>query len=603
MALTATTDSFIAQADRYFSRTSISNPVFIGDDRVAYMDNMSGTKQLGVLRLCSGEMTSVTSYGEGLLSLLGSATSGRIVFGMDLGGNERQQLYVLSSPDAEAVRLTENDSAFHEPGVLSADGDAVVYRSNARDESTFDIVVTRLISGESETWLENGGQVNAVALDGDHALVIRNNGNMDSDLLLVERGGKVRNLTEHDAEQWVYGAAFSHDGTGVWLLSNLDRKYVALMYQELDGNQRRVIHEADWDVELFALSPDGEYIALSVNEDGASRGKIISTSNASDVVDIETPKGVIDGFSWAPDSRSVAFGLSTIEKPSVAMLADIGGATRVVAQGADADAPPTVMPEAIRYPSWDGREVPGFFFRPEGKGPFPVLVEIHGGPESQRRLDYNTNGPSLQYIVSLGIGVLALNVRGSTGYGKEYAHLDDREKRLDAVKDVEYAVRWLRDREDVVGSRIAVYGISYGGFMTLSSLVRYPELWAAGVEMVGMAHLGTFLERTGPWRRKHREGEYGSLERDQEMLERVSPLPLVDRISAPLMVFHGRQDARVPLYESEQIVEAVKQRGLDVVLQVYDDEGHIFSKRPNLIDAYGRIGEFLTRHLEPKAHE
>ncbi len=282
------------------------------------------------------------------------------------------------------------------------------------------------------------------------------------------------------------------------------------------------------------------------------------------------------------------------------MLADLDGNARIIAQGPATESLAAVSPEAVSYQTWDGREVPAFFFRPSTDGPFPVLVEIHGGPESQRRLDWTTNGPSLQYIVSLGIGVLALNVRGSTGYGKEYAHLDDREKRLDAVKDVEYAVRWLRERDDVHPDRIAVYGISYGGFMTLSCLTRLPELWAAGVEMVGMAHLGTFLERTGPWRRTHREGEYGSLENDREMLEEVSPLPLVDQIAAPLLVFHGRQDARVPLFESEQIVEAVQRRGLDVELQVYDDEGHIFSKRPNLIDAYGRMGTFLTRHLDTR---
>jgi dipeptidyl aminopeptidase/acylaminoacyl peptidase len=422
---------------------------------------------------------------------------------------------------------------------------------------------------------------------------------MDSDLLLVERGGTVRNLTEHEGEQWIYDAGFSHDEAGVWMLSNLEREFVALIYQDVESGDRRIVFEAEWDVEQFALSPDGNSIALSINENGVSRAVLISTSDQGEAVEIETPRGVIDGFSWSPDSGSVAFGFSTIEQPSIVMVATVTGDVRTVAQGDDVEAPTTIAPESIWFTSWDGREIPGYFFKPEGDGPFPALVEIHGGPESQRRLDYDTNGPALQYITSLGIAVLALNVRGSKGYGKSYCHLDDKGKRLDALKDVAHAANWLQARDDIVGSRIAVYGISYGGFMTLSSLVRYPELWAAGVEMVGMANLATFLERTGPWRRKHREGEYGELATERDMLERVSPLPLVDNISAPLMVFHGRQDARVPLYESEQIVEAVKKRGLDVVLRVYDDEGHIFSKRPNIIDAFGLIGEFLTRHLEP----
>ncbi len=284
MTSTTPNTSFATQAELYFSRTSISNPVFIGNDRVAYLDNSSGTKQLGILDIPSGEMTAVTAYGEGLLSLLGSAASGRVVFGMDLGGNERQQLSTIAHPGEQPTRLTTNDTAFYEPGVLSTAGDAVIYRSNERDEGTFDIMVTWLESGANETWLEDGGQVTAVALDGDRALVIRNNGNMDSDLLLVEREGAVRNLTDHDGEQWIFHAAFSHDGEGVWLLSNLEREFVALMYLDLATGEQRVVHEADWDVELFAVSPDGSSIALSVNENGASRASIISTANPRDAV-------------------------------------------------------------------------------------------------------------------------------------------------------------------------------------------------------------------------------------------------------------------------------------------------------------------------------
>ncbi len=602
MTLPVAAQPFMARAERYFSRTSISQPVFLDDDRIALLSDHSGTKQLGVVARSTGDLQAVTSYGEGLMSLLASSATGRIVFGMDLGGNERQQLYRLDQLDSQPVKLTTSDASFYEPGGLSDDGTAVIYRTNDRDEGTFDIVVQRIDSGDRETWLQDGGQVTPTDLHGERALVILRNNNMDADVLLVGRGGEVRNLTAHDGEQWVYDARFDRRGDGVYILSNLGRDYVALIYQQLASGERRTIHEAAWDIDLFAVSPDGAWIALAVNEGGAHRPLLIPAAGGDPIeVGIDAPRGVIDRFSWSPDSSSVAFGVSTIERPSLVMTSSLDGRTTVVADGDVADPPPTVTPETITYVTWDGREVPGFFFRPEGDGPFPALVEIHGGPEGQRKLDYGTNGASLQYLVSLGIAVLALNVRGSTGYGKEYCHLDDREKRLDAVKDVAAAAKWLQSRDDILGDQIAVYGVSYGGFMTLSALVRYPEIWAAGVEMVGMSHLGAFLERTGPWRRAHRESEYGSLATDREMLERVSPLPLVDRISAPLLVFHGRQDARVPLYESEQIAEAVRQRGLDVTLRIYDDEGHGFLKRPNILDAWALIGEFLTRHLMPGA--
>lgn len=590
--------AFQAMAEKYFTRTAYSDPAFIAPGQIALLSDESGTKQLAVLTVSTGELVSLPAYREGLLSLLGASSTGRIVFGMDAGGNERQQLYALDGSDSHPSRVTHSDAAFYEPGTLADSGNAVIFRTNERDEGTFDINVLNLDTEASETWLEDGGQVTAVDLMGDRALVIRNNGNMDTDLLLVRSTGESDTLIDHEGEQWVYGARFDRQRNGIWVLSNLDRQFVALLYLDLDSGERKTVYQADWDIEHFSVSPDGSKIALSVNEGGYSRPALLSTSGKSDLVPIRVPDGVIDRFSWSPDSASIAFGISTAESPSGIMLSDLAGQTHLIT--GDESAPPsTVKAESVSYETWDGRQVPAFLYRPRGTGPFPVLVEIHGGPEGQRRPDYGSNGASIQYITSLGIAVLALNVRGSTGYGKEYCHLDDKEKRLDALKDVEAAVMWLRGRDDVIGDKIAVYGISYGGFMTLSSLVRYPELWAAGVEMVGMAHLATFLERTGPWRRKHREHEYGSLENDREMLDSVSPLPLVDRVSAPLMVFHGRQDARVPFYESEQIVAAVEKRGLDVVFRVYEDEGHIFTKRPNLIDAFGLIGEFLTRHLEP----
>ncbi len=598
--------AFIPRAERYFSRSSFTEPVFIGPDTLAFKDDRSGTPQVSIVSLSSGETTPLTAYADRVMTLKGSAASGRIVFGKDRHGDERQQVWVFPSLSAEPLRLTHAATSIHEPGPLSKAGDYVVFRSNARDASTFDLVGIPLEGGEQETWLEAGGQVTPLDLapDGQRLLVVRVNGNLDSDLLLVSRTGEVANLTPHTGEQWIQGAAFDRDGAGVYLLTNRDREFAALLHRDLATGAERVVYEAAWDVELFKVSPDGKLIALAVNEGGASAGRIIETSRGGQGhpgVRLEAPVGVIDGFSWSPDSTRVAFGISTVEHPSVIMLAGLDGRSRVVADaGAGIEPPKTFPAQAIRYPSFDGRDIPGFFFKPDGpgRGPFPAIVEIHGGPEAQRRLNYAPSGPVIQYLASLGIAVLALNVRGSTGYGKAYTHLDDKHRRLDAVEDVEYAVKWLHQRPDIDPTRIAVYGRSYGGFMALASLAFHPDLWAAGVEMVGIANFVSFLERTGPWRRKEREAEYGELEHDRDLLERISPLNHIDHIRAPLMVCHGRQDPRVPLYEAEQVVDAVRRRGRDVLLRVYDDEGHALSKRPNVLDAFAHMGAFLTRHLK-----
>lgn len=592
-------DALVARATAYFDRPSFSSPSWLGDDEIVFIDDRSGTKQASLLRVSTGEISPLTQYNERLLSLKTSPKAGRVVFGMDVSGNERQQVWTIASPGEEPLRLTTSDDAIHEPGAVAKDGAYVLMRSNARDEGTFDIVGVPTSGGELEMWMEEGGQVSPVDLhaDGVRALVVRLNGNLDSDLLLLEKSGEVRNLTEHEGEQWVLGAAFDEAGTGVWLLSNLDREYVALVHLDIGSGQRSIAFEdPEWDVELFKISPDQSHIALSVNENGTSRAVIASLNDIASGTSLDLPAGVIDQFNWAPDSSRVTFGFSTVENPSVLMSSDLYGNVQTIAE-AESERPQTYEPETVRYKTFDDLDIPAWFFKPEGEGPHPVLVDIHGGPESQRRLNYSPSGPVIQYLTSLGIGVLTLNVRGSTGYGKAYSHLDDKDLRLDSVKDVAYAVEWLRGREDVDPARIAVYGRSYGGFMTLASLVFHPDLWAAGIDVVGIANFVSFLERTGPWRRAHREHEYGSLEHDREMLERISPLTHIDNIRVPLMVCHGRHDPRVPLFEAEQVVEAVRKNGQEVLLRVYDDEGHALSKRKNEIDAFVTAGEFLQEHL------
>jgi dipeptidyl aminopeptidase/acylaminoacyl peptidase len=202
-----------------------------------------------------------------------------------------------------------------------------------------------------------------------------------------------------------------------------------------------------------------------------------------------------------------------------------------------------------------------------------------------------------QYLRSRGYAVFEPNVRGSTGYGKAYTHLDDVERRMDAVADLKAGVDWLHDHPAVDPDRIAVMGASYGGFMTLAALTEYPDVWAAGVDIVGIANFVTFLENTGDWRRQLREAEYGSLEDDREFLESISPVTHVDEITAPLFVLHGENDPRVPVSEAHRIVEGAREVGVPVRELVFEDEGHGFTKLENRIEAYAAIVEFLDTHL------
>lgn len=588
-------------ARQFFDRPSFSSPVFLDSSRIAFLDDRSGVPQISTVSSEGdpGTIQSLTSFPERVLSLLSNG-EGDIIFGMDSGGNERQQLWRLDAPNHEPLRVTGRADAIHEPGSVQHGSSYVLYRSNARDEATFDILGTGTDDRNADVWLKSAGQATPVAVsdDGQLALIVRTNTNLDADVLLVRRsGGDPVVLTAHQGEAWVLGADFHPDMRRVFVLTNADTEFARLVEIDIESGEQTVVVEDAWDVEQFAISPDGLRVAVGINENGWSRVAMHRLDGVDDVLRVDVPRGTIDRFSWAPDSSAVAFGMSTATDPSRIVLARIDRHVTTVVDRGTSERPPVVEPELVHYRTFDGRDIPAFFFKSSLPGPRPVLVEIHGGPESQRRLQYTSAVPTDQFIQSLGISVLSLNVRGSTGYGKAFSHLDDKELRLDSVRDVAAAVDWLRQRDDVLGHRIGVMGQSYGGFMTLAALCFHPNLWSAAVDVVGIANFVSFLERTGPWRRQHRSEEYGFLEQDRDMLERISPLTHVDEITAPLMVIHGRNDPRVPLHEAEQIVQALQERKREVRLRVFDNEGHGLSKRENRISGYAEAAAFLLHHL------
>jgi dipeptidyl aminopeptidase/acylaminoacyl peptidase len=225
----------------------------------------------------------------------------------------------------------------------------------------------------------------------------------------------------------------------------------------------------------------------------------------------------------------------------------------------------------------------------------PVIVSVHGGPEDQEFPGFNA---IYQYFLQRGYSILAPNVRGSTGYGKTYAHLDDVSKREDSARDLAAAVEWLKTKGGADERRIAVMGTSYGGYMTLAAITLYPELWAAAVDTVGFVSFESFLKNTSGYRRKLREAEYGSLDRDLELLRSISPLGRVARIKTPLMVIQGKNDPRVSYTEAEQIVKALQTRGATVEYKLFDDEGHGINKLSNRLIVYPLVADFLDRYMK-----
>jgi dipeptidyl aminopeptidase/acylaminoacyl peptidase len=386
-------------------------------------------------------------------------------------------------------------------------------------------------------------------------------------------------------------------------LTDVGRDLAAPARIDLTSGQVSFIVEPDDDVDEIALDPTGTRLAYALNRDGEVEIVIRELESGQEQSVAGLPPGALytywqNGLAWDRRGQRLAISWTASRtNPNVFVSSGTNAAAVQLTQasGLGLNQSQLTEPEHVQYPTFDGRQIPALFYpAPHAPGLAPCVVFVHGGPEGQYRPTFQ---PIVQYLVSAGFAVLAPNVRGSTGYGRAYMHLDDVRKRMDSVADLAHAAYWLRGSGRADPHRIAVYGGSYGGFMVLAALTTYPDLWAAGVDLVGIANFVTFLENTGPWRRHLREAEYGSLENDRAFLEEISPINHVERIRAPLLVIHGANDPRVPITEAEQMVGRLRGLGRTVEFLRLEDEGHQIAKLKNKLVAYPLVADFLRRHL------
>ncbi len=602
--------------ERYLNVRTACGASFSPDgDRLSFLTDITGVAEVWCVPLNAHTPRplwpdQLTFRGERVASAVFSPRADLLLVSGDVGGNERTQLYTLSADGATLAALTGRPDVIYTFGAWSPDGSRIIYSSNERDPRYFDIYERHMITGETRQLLRHDGTNHALVYspDGRQALISRQESNIRNQLILLDTStGETRVLTplpdagpaQHLMPAW------SADRRGLYLLSNRGRQFRSLAYLDLATTEMTYLSDLSWDIELLAVTRDGACMATVTNEDGYALLELFdvtpgwgqrTTLNAPTL-----PRGVVQDITWSQDGAKLAITLTTSDDSADIWVWDTNvGVVHRATQSAMGGIPRSafVSPSLIHYPTFDGREIPAFLYMPRGEQArgLPVVIIVHGGPESQARPGFD---PVTQYLVGRGYSVLVPNVRGSTGYGYEYQSLDDVRRRMDSVADLKYAALWLRESGIADPRRIAVMGGSYGGFMVLAALTTYPDLWAAGVDIVGVANFVTFLENTGPWRRRLRESEYGSLEHDREFLEQISPIRSVDRITAPLFVVHGANDPRVPVGEAEQIVSALRAREVPVEYLRFEDEGHGLVKRANRLVAYPAIARFLDKHLMP----
>ncbi len=603
---------------RYLNIRKAYHPSFSSDgERLVFLSDITGVPQVWQVELSAHRqritwLEQRTFEPDRVLGVWCSPAPGdeRLIYSADIGGSENAQLFLLHNDGTPDLPLTlGHEGALHIFGEWSTDGSHILFAANRRHPGLFDLYLQPIDGQAQRVWQnDKPGYLFSMKFspDGKRAIISRVVSSFQHDIFEVDLDTKIaRQLNPPELIARYDPLWFGQDGSSLYVSTDRGSDFLHIARLDLETCALETLVSSDWDLEFLTCAPNGDVLAYAVNVNGAYEIQVLDLASGGirRAPSIGNEPGVVAVWDrlldMSPDSARLAFSFTSATRTSDIFLWDLKrDVIDPVTQSSHGGIPRDdfIAPQLVRYATFDEREIPAWFYsRPEeGDKLRPVIVFVHGGPESQFKPYFHF---FLQYFIQRGFAVLAPNVRGSTGYGKHFAHLDDVEKRMDSVRDLAYAAYWLRQQAGIDGDRLVVYGGSYGGFMVLAALTQQADLWAAGVNIVGISNFVTFLENTSEYRRSHREAEYGSLEEDRDFLESISPLNHAHKIVSPLMVIHGANDPRVPLSEAKQLVEMLESRDVPVEFIVFEDEGHGLVKLKNKLVAYPAIAEFLTKHL------
>jgi dipeptidyl aminopeptidase/acylaminoacyl peptidase len=568
------------------------------------------TPQLHEVKMPGGARRQLTFSPEPVGGGAWQPKQGRyIVFAQDSGGGEFYQYYRLD-PDTGRVTLLTDGKSRNGSGRFSKSGNQFAYTSTRRTGRDTDIYVMNPAAPETDRLLNEvtggGWAVNDWSEDESKLLLGEYISINESRLYLLDmENGAKELITPRETVPVAYSnARFAKDGKSIFYTTDKGSEFLRLVRMDLQTKLTQVLTpDIAWNVEDFDLSPDGKTIAFITNEDGVGKIHLIEAKSGKKLRGPKLPLGIPSGVTWHENGRDLAFSFNSAKSPTDAYSYDVktGKLERwTESETGGLNTAGFVEPELIRVKSFDGLQVSGFLYRPDAKkfpGKRPTIVSIHGGPESQSRPIFQARNN--YYLNELGVAMLFPNVRGSSGYGKTFLTLDNGFKREDSVKDIGAFLDSIAKDAGLDAERIAVMGGSYGGYMTLASLVHFSDRLRCGVDVVGISSFITFLKNTQDYRRDLRRVEYGD-ERDPamaEFLQRVSPLTNVDKIRKPLFVVQGKNDPRVPVTEAEQMVAAIREKGGTVWYLMAKDEGHGFAKKKNADFQFLSTIQFLREHL------
>jgi dipeptidyl aminopeptidase/acylaminoacyl peptidase len=555
---------------------------------------LGNTNQVHHVKFPGGARTQLTFQNDNVFVGRYQPTHGRyFVFSEDVGGNEQYQNYRYDL-DTGAVSLLTDGESRNSRGIWSTRGARLAYtstRRNGRDTDLYTMDPSEPKTDRLVTQLQGGGWSPLGWAPDERRILLQEYVSVNESYIWIvdaETGEKTLATPKRAGEEVSYrDATFTRDGKGLYVITDEGSEFRRLAYLEFGSNKLSYLSaNRVADVNDYDLSTDRMKIAFVTNEEGTSKLYLLNIASRKITNVANLPLGIISNVKWHRSGKHLGFTLSAAQLPAEAFSLDVntGKLERwTYSETGGLRTESFVMPELIRWKSFDGRMISGFLYRRPKRfgGKSPVIIDIHGGPEGQFRPRFL--GASNYFLNELGVAMIFPNIRGSSGYGKTFLQLDNGFLRVDAYKDIGALLDWVQSRADLDPNRVLVTGGSYGGHMSLAVSYLYSDRLACSVDIVGPSNLVTFLQTTADYRRDLRRVEYGD-ERDPKMrafLDQTAPLTNADKIKKPIFVVQGKNDPRVPLAEAEQLVAAVKKNGTPVWYLMAKDEGHGFAKKNN----------------------
>ena len=562
------------------------------------------TSQLHMLNMPMGSRNQITFFDEPISGgyMSPDPSTNGFLFSRDNGGNEFYQIYFYNLDDGSVTLLTDGESR-NSLGPWSKNGDRFAFTSNMGNGVDMNVYISDLEGNQIKVVSENGYWFpRSWHPNGNKLIVGKYVSINESYVYIVDINNGTMEQFNPKSEKISYGgASFSSDGEGIYYSSDEGAEFRYLRYYDIKKDKHTILTEnIPWDVSNFSQSDDGKLMAFTTNENAITKLRVVKTFGFREVKISQLPYGNIGGLKFDPSGNKIALNINSSKTPGdVYVLNLISGKpvqwTKSEVGGLNTES--FVDTELVEISSFDGLKVSGFLYKPDSPGPHPVVVYIHGGPESQFRPGFSS---TFQYWVKeLGVAILATNVRGSSGFGKSFVKLDNGFLRENSVKDIGAFLDWIDSRSDLNQEKIAVFGGSYGGYMVLASMTHYNERLRCAVDVVGISNFVTFLKNTKSYRRDLRRAEYGD-ERDPKMLEHlesISPNNNAQKITKPIFIVQGYNDPRVPVTEAEQMRDVIKKNGGEVWYMVAMDEGHGFRKKFNRDYYMNAVSLFFKEHL------